>query len=217
MLQDLALLQEPYVYEIVVHEIEFHGDIIRCGKSITIFKNTYRVTNYNFGKKHGTQILYDYDGTLIERFAYKNGVLHGSYYMTGKLGTISGKYIKNKRHQLWKYNFPNGGMKTIKFIGGDLHGFVKEYYNTGVLRLKGREIRNKRVGKWRYYDCEGYKSKTEFYENDKLIKGITYYVNGCKKLEVIQDLTIEYDNNGYEIGRYYERGVGDLFKIKMEL
>lgn len=212
MLWNLILLCDQYTYEIAIY------DNIRCGKCIGICKDTYRITSYKFGKKHGIQECYNYDDKLIEKSTYKHDVLHGLYYNVNGMDLIvSGKYIKDLRHGLWKYIFPDGDMQTIRFISGNINGWFKSYYSSGALRLQGKQIGDIRVGEWCYYSHEGHKSKIEFYENNELVKGITYYTNGCKKLEVTHNLTIEYDTNGCEISRDYKRGIWDLVNIKMGL
>ena len=96
---------------------------------------------------HGLSEEYNENGQLLSRDNYKNGQerLSEYFYENGQL--LSRDNYKNKHN--WSY---------------------EGFYENGQLSLKGNYKNNKCDGLWEHFDEEGNLTKSETWENGKLIE-----------------------------------------------
>ena len=41
------------------------------------------------------------------------------------------------------------------FMDNELHGFFREYFSNGQLRMEGEYKNGKQIGEWKFYDTDG--------------------------------------------------------------
>lgn len=110
---------------------------------------------------------------------------HADFYENGQLKSDSYYPNTRKAFRLMSY-YPSGAKQSqYDFCMMNLFGPYKEWYENGQLKIDGNYesfvdngqlniIGNKKTGKWSYYNESGKLIKEEFYENNILVKTITY-------------------------------------------
>jgi len=147
----------------------------------------------------GTSIEFFENGQPKEKRDYKDGKEDGPYEMYHENGQVEkrGHVEDGKEEGLWEHYFKNGQFyKLIKvrvdpekphglselfyedgllrekgdYKDGELEGPQERFYENGQLEYRGKYKTGQRDGTWMYFDEEGNLTKTEEWENEKLIK-----------------------------------------------
>jgi TonB family protein len=205
--------------------------------------------HYKDRKKTGEWIEWNRDRTIRSIEYYYNGLRDGPYI--NNLNRVSGYYRMGKKDSLWKYQLNTGCDSFVNYKedvpvketwtqkeGYGNQRFSQGYYKGGLRDsvfvwktangqnfIEGRYRLGKKTGQWVFYNGSGYKSREEFFENDSLLKRVTYdpYGNWNKKVtgeefqggKVVRRYTISwFDANHKEKEEYYidPSGTGDLQK-----
>lgn len=158
--------------------------------------------NWDKNKKNGVAHIYNVNGTLAQLMTFKNDTLDGKYESNWTEGekNYTGWFKNGVKDSIWVYF-------DYKFNSHDSNNVMvsKElYYKNGVRHLMNMWDKNGKQliqngngeiidssyyyevnryrnglknGLWELQYKNGDKIKEEYYENDKLIKGIYYYEN----------------------------------------
>ncbi|NJN26368.1 MAG: hypothetical protein HC819_10515 [Cyclobacteriaceae bacterium] len=93
-----------------------------------------------------------------------------TYFEGGQLMTET-NYQNDLITGISKEYYENGSLKSeTSYKFGRKHGLYREWFENQQLKIAGQMAGNKKVDSWIYYDQHGKKIKTEFFENNKLIK-----------------------------------------------
>lgn len=138
-----------------------------------VFHNNGRMMaegNYLDKKKDSTWLYYsDYDGVLLSREHYANGLLEGqvlNYYPKGNVAEEI-NYVSGIKQGEWKRYFTDGKLKLkAKYIDGKLQGLMYIYHQKGFPEVSGMYKDNYKDGMWMYYDEGG-----EIIKKERYIKG----------------------------------------------
>jgi len=122
----------------------------------------YVKTQYSDGQKHGQNVLYDKHGDtcLVSKFQYGNKIGRWREY----------DYVKGVALVEEGYNDK-----------GNLHGWYKKYYNTGVIKEEGGFNNGIKTGEWRHF----------YYQDSGQVKRSVIYLEGLRN-----GLTSEYSIDG---------------------
>jgi antitoxin component YwqK of YwqJK toxin-antitoxin module len=145
-----------------------------------VFHNNGRIMaegNYLDRKKDSTWQYYsDYDGVLLSREHYENGVIDGiviNYYPTGAVAEEL-PYKAGLKHGEWKRYFTDGKLKLkATYIDDRLEGLMLVYHQKGFPEVSGMYKNNFKDGLWLYYNEEGIVIKKERYAKGNLKEVIT--------------------------------------------
>ena len=158
------------------------------------------------GKIHGEEITYDDTGMVIEEARYSHGMLHGKQMRTSS----------------------NGTQEFTTYDNGELvieRDHIQRYANGNKKETGSFDKKNKKTGKWTYWNEDGSIVQEEHYLNGVLDgKKRVYYAN--ENLRSIEEYTngerngkrIEYDENrnvSYEYN-YLNGVLNGLFKAYNE-
>ena len=126
----------------------------------------------------GEYLQYDEAGWLSERLLYRMGVKEGPYrcYHDGEQLKIAGQFSDGQFDGEWTYYDYQG------FVIGKAH-FVKgegilEYYDDQQHPLRRVSYRNSmKNGPESFLDAEGAEYRTDYYQNDRLIRTLEHDTN----------------------------------------
>ena len=171
-----------------------NGDQRKVEKEIG--ENYFEITNFQpnnslisktylrRGKAVGTWKYFFETGGIKQSENYKNGVLVGEqiiYYLS-KTGTSLIKqrfsYINGKKGGISTVYYKSGNRKSEIFYEKDIiKGLVKNYYESGKIESRGNQYRNRKTGRWQYFDSNEKLIKEEMYRGGIIVKKATYSNN----------------------------------------
>jgi len=138
----------------------------------------------------------------------ENNMKQGYWIIQDKTNTYKkeeGKYIDNRKTEIWKAYYPSGKIKhEITYIKGRANGYAKFYYESGIISEEGIWKGNKWVGEYKYFHKNG---KTAYeWQYNKVGKrtGVQKYYHDNGQLMITGEW-----NNGKEAGvitEYYADG-----------
>ncbi len=124
---------------------------------------------------------------------YANTCIRSGPYRkySGKIVTVTGQYLNNKKEGAWNYYYAVNGKqmfwKNENYIHDLFNGNYVEYYANGQKKAEGEYAHQQKEGSWReWYENGNLKSKAKY-------KGLTTY-DGARE---------EYYENGKPQKRYY--------------
>ena len=126
---------------------------------------------YKNGESHGPYELFLENGQLAFKINYINGAAHGpweEFYENGQLKKKSN--YKNGKERLSEYFYENGQLLSIENYKNKHNWSTESFYENGQLMLKGNYKNNESDGLWEVFDEEGNLTKSETWENGKLIE-----------------------------------------------
>ena len=124
------------------------------------------------------------------------------YHENGMLRYV-GTFKDDKPIAVFKYYYDTGKLQ-VKMTYYDQEAYTGVYYETGELKATGRYVSQKKDSTWTYYDLDGHKRATEFYDEGVKEKiWYMYYPNGkvAEEKEYLKDFENGMWNQYFEDGK----------------
>lgn len=122
---------------------------------------------YRGQEKDSTWTYYDFEGNLLMREDYKNGILHGEvikYFPNGKIAEVK-NFDNGVQVGSWEQYYESGKpMAKGTYVNGSLHGEATYYYSNGKPRLKGSYVKGLMHGTWYHFTQDLKVEKKETWE-----------------------------------------------------
>jgi uncharacterized protein len=182
------------------------------GKYIEYYPNNQKSKEYEYDAKGlytGKIISYDRIGNITtEESEYKNGKLTGArieYYPDGKRERI---LTFQNDHLLEIECLDDKGNQLYKAKDADSSIYVKSFYADGIISSEGLSVKDRRQGKWKFYNPLGIIMSEMNYSNG-LLEGIqhTFYANG----QIEKEYT---DSSNVILGGYKEYYINGHIKMQ---
>ena len=163
-------------------EKNFKNDTL-VGKCIEYYPNNQKSKELEYNKKgqlSGKVITYDRTGKITsEESEYNDGKLTGArteYFPDGRKQNILTYQID---HLLEILCLDEKGNQLYKAKDADSSIYFKSFYPDGIILMEGSLVKDKRQGKWKFYNPLGIMTAESNYSNGSL-KDIqhTFYANG---------------------------------------
>lgn len=111
-----------YLNDSILLNTESYQNGVKHGKSISYYENKQvsEIINWNLGQKDGEWIKYYTNGAKKMETKYKNNILQGkftSYTISGSID-VTGYYVNDKMHGIWKYTDDKGKIIEVEYIHG---------------------------------------------------------------------------------------------------
>jgi len=182
------------------------------GKYFEYYPNNQKSKEYEYdakGRAIGKIISYDRMGKITsEESEYKNGKITGNlieFYPDGRKERI----LTYQNDHLVEIECLDGkGNQLYKAKYADSSIYLKSFYPDGIISSEGLSVKDKRQGKWKFYNPLGIIKAESNYSNGSL-EGIqhTYYENG--------QIEKEFTNSGnYILGGYKEYSINGHLKMQ---
>jgi len=153
------------------------------------------------GKKQGEWKFYLESGGHVNKTkTYLNGVLHGPYreYYENLSYKETGQYTNDKKEGVWKYYYENDQKRYIYYKDDNLYKIEHFYANSNNLMFEGDisngigqmvtytkagkkesegkadQVKNIKLGDWKYYDENGNLTKTKTYKDGEVVSEKKY-------------------------------------------
>jgi uncharacterized protein len=192
-------------------EKNYKNDIL-VGKYYEYYPNNKKSKELEYNEKGltiGKVITYDRMGNITsEESEYLDGKLTGTrieFFPDGKSQRIL-RY--NNDHLLEIVCLDDKGNQLYKAMDADSSIYLKSFYTDGIVSSEGLLVKDKRQGKWKFYNPLGIITTESNYSNG-LLEGIqnTYYENG--------QIGKEYTASGnYILGGYKEYYINGHLKTQ---
>jgi len=90
---------------------------------------------------------------------------------TGEIYKLTEFPLDNLKYKtLTKYNLNGNVILIANYDNGIVDGYFQKFYDNGKPMKVGNYKKLIKIGEWKYYDDNGELTKTEIYENGKLIR-----------------------------------------------
>jgi len=125
-------------------------------------------------KRDSTWLFFsEADGAMVAEEHYKNGLINGFSKVFYPEGGLSEQYFLKMgiRDGLWEQYYTDGKLKLRGgYKAGEKQGFFKTYYGSGQVMMSGQYNAGHQTGIWISYNVKGVITKTEIYDNGRLVK-----------------------------------------------
>lgn len=182
------------------------------GKYYEYFPNNQKSREFEYSEKEditGNIISYDRTGNVTNKESeYKDGILTGTqieFFPDGKNQRV---LTYQKDHLTKVVCFDAKGNQLYKAEDADSSIYLKSFYADGILSSEGLLLKDKRHGKWKFYNPLGIITSEWNYSNG-LFQGIQHTYNAIGKIEK------EYSCTGNNIiGEYKEYYINGHLKMQ---
>lgn len=172
-----------------VHTTLFHENGVKSSEGI--FRDQLKDSVWNYFSDRGI---------LIKTENYKKGVKDGIWRTYSAKTAILLEEISYRNDQFdgdYKLFYVNGDIQTVmRYVNGVRNGITESYYADSVLNMKGVYQNGFRVGKWSFYDVNGYLRKEIVYQRSvpQQIQFVVY--QGSSPQRIDQELIAYFQNLG---------------------
>lgn len=126
---------------------------------------------FRLGQEEGECVEYDFDGNIIARGEYIEGLKEGGWFYDFYFHTQKGSFKNDLREGVWNYYYNNESVYfNGKFIQDNPDGKHVYYYKNGKIKNVKYFSFGRKEKNWEFYDYYGTLLKILTFENNKLTK-----------------------------------------------